>query len=206
MISPSSVKHPMLFSGIMFLRHRPLFSQKTHLPLKMWKGKSLSRVQLFMTPWPPWNSLEVGSSFLLQAICPNQGSNPGLPNCRWVLYQLSHKGSPRILLWVAYHFLRGSSWPRNWTGVSCTAGTFLTSWVMTWHQTPSWEEIQCCLLCSYTKNDEECYKDKYCLKFLDLCTQNNTQEPLSMSLVDFPPLPFSLPFQASPMHLKPSQT
>ena len=25
------------------------------------------------------------------------GSNPGLPHCRWVLYQLSHEGSPRIL-------------------------------------------------------------------------------------------------------------
>ena len=23
-----------------------------------------------------------------------QGSNPGLPHCRWILYQLSHKGSP----------------------------------------------------------------------------------------------------------------
>ena len=26
-------------------------------------------------------------------IFPTQGSNPGLPNCRWILYQLSHKGS-----------------------------------------------------------------------------------------------------------------
>ena len=26
---------------------------------------------------------------------------PGLPHCRWILYQLSHKGSPRILEWVA---------------------------------------------------------------------------------------------------------
>ena len=24
-----------------------------------------------------------------------QGSNPGLPPCRWILYQLSHKGSPK---------------------------------------------------------------------------------------------------------------
>ena len=23
-----------------------------------------------------------------------QGSNPGLPHCRWILYQLSHKGNP----------------------------------------------------------------------------------------------------------------
>jgi len=35
----------------------------------------------------------VGSLFLLQGIFPTQGSNPGLPHCRQILYQLSHKGS-----------------------------------------------------------------------------------------------------------------
>ena len=34
-------------------------------------------------------------------IIPTQGLNPGLPHCRQILYQLSHKGSPRILEWVA---------------------------------------------------------------------------------------------------------
>ena len=29
---------------------------------------------------------------LLQGIFPTQGSNPGLPHCRKILYQLSHKG------------------------------------------------------------------------------------------------------------------
>ena len=33
----------------------------------------------------------VGSLFLLQGIFPAQGSNPGLPYCRQILYQLSHK-------------------------------------------------------------------------------------------------------------------
>ena len=28
-------------------------------------------------------------------IFPTQGLNPGLLHCRWILYQLSHKGSPR---------------------------------------------------------------------------------------------------------------
>ena len=36
----------------------------------------------------------VGSLSLLQGIFPTQGSNPGLPHCRWILYQLSHKESP----------------------------------------------------------------------------------------------------------------
>ena len=34
----------------------------------------------------------LGSLFLLQGIFPAQGSNPGLPHCRQILYQLSHKG------------------------------------------------------------------------------------------------------------------
>ena len=33
----------------------------------------------------------------------------------------------RILEWVAFPFSRGSSQPRNWTGVSCIAGGFFTS-------------------------------------------------------------------------------
>ena len=89
--------------------------------------------------WPhgqysPWNSpgknTGVGSLSLLQGIFPTQGSNPGLPPCRQILYQLSHKGSPRILEWVAYPFSRGSSRPRNWTRVSCTAGGFFTNWAI----------------------------------------------------------------------------
>ena len=79
-----------------------------------------------------WNSLGqntgVGSLSLLQAIFPTQGSNPGLPHCEWIFYQLSYKGSPRILEWVAYPFFRGSSQPRNWTRVSCIAGGFFTNW------------------------------------------------------------------------------
>ena len=50
---------------------------------------------------------------LFQGIFPTQESNPGLPHCRWILYQLSHKGSPRILEWVAFPFSSGSSRPRN---------------------------------------------------------------------------------------------
>ena len=34
----------------------------------------------------------------------------------------------RILEWAAFPFSRGSSWPRNWTSVSCTAGGFFTKW------------------------------------------------------------------------------
>ena len=89
--------------------------------------------------WPhglcsPWNSPGqdslVGSLSLLQGIFPTQGSNPGLLHCRWILYQLSHRGNPRILEWVACSFSSGSSWPRNWTGVSYLAGGFFTKWAI----------------------------------------------------------------------------
>ena len=82
----------------------------------------------------PCNSLGqntgMGSLSLFQGICPTQGSNPGLLHCRHILYQLSHKGSPRILKWVVYPFSSRSSWPRNWTGVSCIAGRFFTNWAV----------------------------------------------------------------------------
>ena len=78
--------------------------------------------------YSPWNypgqKTGVGSLSLLQ------GSNPGLPNCRRILYQLSHQGSPRILVWLAYPFSSGSSQPRNRTGASFTAGRFFTNWAI----------------------------------------------------------------------------
>ena len=72
-----------------------------------------------------WNSPGQNTGVGIQGIFPTQGSNPGLPNCRWILYQLNHKESPRILEWVAYPFPNGSSWSRNQTGVSCIAAQTL---------------------------------------------------------------------------------
>ena len=65
-----------------------------------------------------------------KGIFPTQCSNPGLPHFRQIIYQLSHKGSPRRLEWVAYPFSRGSFWPRNQTRVSCIAGRFFTIWAI----------------------------------------------------------------------------
>ena len=57
--------------------------------------------------YSPWNSLDqnigVHSLSLVQGIFPTQGSNPGLSHCRWILYQLSHKGSPKY--WSGWPFL-----------------------------------------------------------------------------------------------------
>ena len=68
--------------------------------------KSLSCVLTICDPMDytvhgsPGQNTEVDSCSLLQGIFPTQGSNPGLPCCRWILYQLSYQGSPRILEWV----------------------------------------------------------------------------------------------------------
>ena len=46
----------------------------------------------------PDKNIAVGCHALLQGIVPNQGSNPGLPHYRWILYCLSHQESPRV--WI----------------------------------------------------------------------------------------------------------
>ena len=51
----------------------------------------------YPTLWDPGQNMRVGSFSLLQGIFPVQGLNPGLPHCTQTLYQLSHKGSQRIL-------------------------------------------------------------------------------------------------------------
>ena len=86
---------------------------------------------LLYSPWnSPGQNTEVGSLSFLQGIFPTEGSNPGLPHCGLILYQLSHKGSPRMLGWGAYPSSSGSSQPRDRTRVSCIAGRFFTTWAI----------------------------------------------------------------------------
>ena len=107
--------------------------------------------------WPhglysPWNSpgqnTRVGSLSLLQGTFPTQGSNPGLPYCRQILYQLSHQGRPRILEWVAYPF--SSDLPNPGIKLVCPAlqadslptelpGKTLTSKVIPKEATGGWQ-------------------------------------------------------------------
>ena len=50
---------------------------------------------------PGRNTREGCCHALLQGIFPTQGSNPGLLHCRWILYHLSHQGSPEgELRWI----------------------------------------------------------------------------------------------------------
>ena len=72
--------------------------------------------------YSPWNSPGQNTGWVAVPL------NPGLPGCRWVLYQLSHLEGPKILEWVDYPFSSGFSRPRNRTGVSCIASIFFTRW------------------------------------------------------------------------------
>ena len=82
----------------------------------------------------PDKNTGVGCHALLQVILPTQGSNPGLPHCRWILelwYHFHLSESPGKLKntgVAAYPFSKGTSPPRDWTRVSCIAGRFFTSW------------------------------------------------------------------------------
>ena len=81
------------------------------------KWKSFTHVQLFVTPWtlqfmefsrPEYWS---GSLFPSPEYFPNPGFNPGLPPCRQILYQLSHRESPHFyIMGIILAFLRGLLW------------------------------------------------------------------------------------------------
>ena len=120
----------------MHVNLRICYKPKAFWNQELWNTESeIHSVESLCGPMDsPWNSpgrnIGVGRFSLLQGTFPTQGSNPGLQHCRWNLYQLSHRGSPRIVEWVAYPFSRGSSWLRNQTGVSCFAGRFFTKWAI----------------------------------------------------------------------------
>ena len=99
-----------------------------------WKSLSVSDSLLPHGLYSPWNSpghsTGEDSLSLLQGIFPTHGLDPGLLHCRWILYQLNHQESTRILEWVGYLFSSGSSQPRDGPGVSCIAGRFFTDWAI----------------------------------------------------------------------------
>ena len=82
--------------------------------------------------WPrglysAWNSpgqnTGMGSLSLLQGIFPTQRSYSGLPHCRWILYQLSHKESPselvsKMSLTYPAHRMPYRPWHVHWLEVS----------------------------------------------------------------------------------------
>ena len=99
-------------------------SRENHQAIQVWKWKSLSHVQLFVTPWT------IQSMEFCRPEYFSRGSS-----------QVSHIASTFFTTWatreaqeywsgVAYPFSSGSSWHRNWTGVSCIADGFFTNWAI----------------------------------------------------------------------------
>ena len=87
-------------------QENPINCVESHFPPRFQSGfehenESCSAVSNSLWPhglYSPWSSpgqdTGVGSHSLLQGIVPTQGSNPDFLPCRWILYQLSHQGSP----------------------------------------------------------------------------------------------------------------
>ena len=151
---------------------------------------------------PPFLSIGILQARILEWLwCPPPGdlSNPGIkpklinPHCRWIIYHLSHQGSPRILEWVACPFFSGSSWLRNQTRVSCIASRFFSSWTTReapfilnvkamQHTLPSDITVKasksssvpcCCCCCCY-------WVTKLCLTLCDLmdCNMSGSSVPI----------------------------
>ena len=76
----------------------------------------------------PGQNTEVSSLCLLQVIFPTQGLNPGLPHCRQLLYQLSHREAPEY--WSGLSLLQCISPTQELNWVSCIAGRFFTNWAI----------------------------------------------------------------------------
>ena len=65
--------------------------ERTVVVVKVAQSCPTLRPHRLYSPWnSPGQNPGVGSLSLLQ------GSNPGLLHCRWILYHLSHKGSPLL--------------------------------------------------------------------------------------------------------------
>ena len=89
----------------------------------------LSHVQLSETPWTVVHQAPLSMEFS------------------------RHEEFSRILEWVAIPFSRGSSWPRDWTWVSHTAGRFFTTWA-----TSSSVLVYLCLIILFSFSHLSCPK------------------------------------------------
>ena len=162
-LSPKDLPNPGTEPGTPALQANSLLPEAPGKPsVRMKWSESRSVMSDSLQPhglYSPLNSpgqnTGVGSLSLLQEIFPTQGLNPDLPHYRQILYQLSHKGSLRIPEWAAYPFSSGSSWSRNWNGVSCIVGGFFTNWAL--REATSEQQNPCFSLTAVTIRTDFCF-------------------------------------------------
>jgi len=115
----------------------------------------------------PWNSpgqnTGVGSLSLFQGIFLTQGSNPGLPHCRQILYQLSHQGKPKEVLTSHAQTHRDTHTRRNTHRDTCAdICTHRDTHVCTPTDTHTHSRLQCLTRChhhvqTHTLSPEHCH-------------------------------------------------
>ena len=87
----SQKKAPYSKALVYFSTYQPWGGEKSESESHSVVSNSLPSHRLYSPRNSPGQNTGVGSLSLLQGIFPTQGLNPGLPHCRWILYQLSHR-------------------------------------------------------------------------------------------------------------------
>ena len=87
----------MKFLNLLRLGFKPVFILLCNFEVFMFSFRFRPEMNINSSWNSPGENTWVSSLSLLQGIIPTQGSNPGLPHYRQILYQLRHKRSPRIL-------------------------------------------------------------------------------------------------------------
>ena len=122
-------------------------------------------------------------SLLQQGIFPTQGLNPGLPLCMWILYHLSHQGSPIYcksyfseikFSWVSCIITgkptrNGAHIKSHWIYFQCTDVPWIKSWnswpvsvclaiappfLFTWFAPSLIDSLSCCTDFAFTQISE----------------------------------------------------
>ena len=112
------------------ITHSCTFPKDSSDPSLVSRSQSESCSVVSNSLWPhglysPWNSPGLNTGMgclpLLQGIFPTRGWNPGLLLCKQILYQLSHRGNPRVLEWVACLglFVIWGYYEWTWSEYSC---------------------------------------------------------------------------------------
>ena len=97
--------------------------------------KSLSHVWLFATPGLQSMGFSRPEYWSAQPYpSPGDLPNPGIearsPTLQAESLSAEPPGKPKNTGVGSLSLLQGSSWPRNWTGVSCPVGRFFTNWAI----------------------------------------------------------------------------